>query len=231
MSDDYSCVEGYVPDADLYLGCGMPTEYAALNEGDYVLDLGSGAGNDVFIARRSVGERGKVIGLDMTQEMIDKARQNCDKLGYNNVEFRLGEIEKMPVGGNIIDVVISNCVLNLVPNKQKAFCEIFRVLKPGGHFCISDIVLKGELPAGLQPAAEMYAGCVTGAIQMEDYLSIIEKTGFTNIKVYKEKSIVLPDDLLLNYMSDDELQNYRNSGAAIISITVYAEKSGNKSCC
>lgn len=226
MSDNYSHLKGYVPDADLGLGCGLPTEFAQIKPGDTVLDLGSGAGNDCFIARAETGEKGKVIGLDFTPAMIHKARINAEKLGYNNVEFREGDIENMPVNDQSIDVIVSNCVLNLVPNKEKVFDEIKRVLRPGGHFSISDIVLLGELPEGLQEAAEMYAGCVSGAIQMEDYMALIEKAGFTHIKIQKQKPIFLPDNILLEYLSKEQLKTFVDSKVGILSITVYAEKPG-----
>jgi ubiquinone/menaquinone biosynthesis C-methylase UbiE len=230
MTDDYTRIEGYTPDADLGLGCGLPTEFARIRKGDTVIDLGSGAGNDCFIARHETGETGKVIGIDFTEAMINKARSNNDKLGYNNVEFRLGEIESMPVGGNMADVVVSNCVLNLVPDKQKAFSEIHRVLKPGGHFSISDVVLVGDLPAELIKDAEMYAGCVAGALPKSKYLSVIHDTGFVNITVQKEKPIQVPNDILLRYMTQQRIDEYKNSGKGIFSITVYAEKA-NVSCC
>jgi SAM-dependent methyltransferase len=224
MADDYTKLEGYNADADLALGCGIPTQYAKIKEGDTVIDLGSGAGNDVFVARRYVGEKGKVIGIDFTEAMIEKARANVDKLGFNNIEFRFGDIEKMPVIANKADVVLSNCVLNLVPNKRNVFSEIFRVLKPKGHFSISDIVLEGKLPENLQKAAEMYAGCVSGAIQKDDYINIIHQTGFVNISVLKEKRIIIPDDILLQYLNEAELAELKNSNLGIYSITVYAEK-------
>lgn len=224
MGDEYSNLEGHYQDADLGLGCGIPTNYAQIKKGDTVLDLGSGAGNDVFVARAIVGEEGKVIGLDMTKEMIQKAQINSIMQGYANVEFILGEIEEMPVEDNLIDVVVSNCVLNLVPNKQKAFSEIYRVLKPGGHFCVSDIVLEGTLPEKIQNAVEMYAGCISGASQKKDYLSIIEKLGFKNIELKKEKNYNIPEDIMLKYLSKEELDNFNNSGTKIISITVFAEK-------
>ena len=224
MADDYSTLEGYNPDADLGLGCGLPTAFAKISEGNVVIDLGSGAGNDAFVARAVTGEKGKVIGIDFTEKMIEKARINADKLGFNNVEFRLGDIEKMPVAANTADVIVSNCVLNLVPNKANVFREIFRVLKPGGHFSISDIVLEGILPDKLQQAAEMYAGCVSGAIQKEEYLDHIKTSGFKNITVQKQKSIILPDDILLNYFSQEDINAFRNSNVGIYSITVYAEK-------
>jgi arsenite methyltransferase len=225
MADDYTRLEGYNPDADLGLGCGLPTEFAKIKKGDTVIDLGSGAGNDCFIARALTGENGKVIGIDFTERMVEKARTNAEKLGFNNVEFRFGDIEKMPVSANVADVVVSNCVLNLVPNKFNVLKEVYRVLKPGGHFSISDIVLEGELPAKLREAAEMYAGCVSGAIQKNVYLELIQATGFKNVTIQKEKSILLPDDILSNYFSAEEIQSFRNSDAGIYSITVYAEKS------
>ena len=175
MADDYTKLEGYNPDADLGLGCGVPTQYAQIKDGDTIIDLGSGAGNDAFIVRRIAGDKGKIIGIDFSEAMITRARNNVEKLGFNNIEFRQGDIENMPVSANKADVIISNCVLNLVPNKENVFKEIFRVLKPKGHFSISDIVLVGELPAKLKQAAEMYAGCVSGAIQKNEYLAIIKK--------------------------------------------------------
>jgi arsenite methyltransferase len=224
MSDSYEHLDGYNADADLGLGCGLPTEFALIQEGDTVLDLGSGAGNDCFVARAETGATGKVIGVDFTPEMIQRARMNADKLGYNNVEFREGDIENLPIGDASIDVIVSNCVLNLVPNKEKAFVEISRVLKPEGHFSVSDIVLIGDLPTGLQQSAELYAGCVSGAIQMNDYMQLIEKQGFTNVKIQKKKPILIPDHILLEHLSEAELQAFLLSDTGIFSITVYAEK-------
>lgn len=224
MAEDYDTLQGYVADADLGLGCGLPTQFAGINKGDTVIDLGSGAGNDCFVARHECGPEGKVIGIDFTEAMIDKARSNAEKLGYNNVEFRMGDIERMPVTANVADVVVSNCVLNLVPDKEKVFSEIFRVLKAGGHFSISDIVLNGNLPDKLRSAAEMYAGCVSGAIQKEDYLGYITKAGFNNVRIQKEKAIVIPEEILKDYLSEAELLAFREKGDAIFSITVYAEK-------
>src|SRR5258706_7507570 len=193
MSDDYKTLEGYNPDADLGLGCGLPTEFAKIKEGDTVIDLGSGAGNDAFVARKHTGEKGKVIGVDFTEAMIARARENAEKLGLNNVEFRQGDIEDLPVASNVADVIVSNCVLILVPNKHKVFSEIYRALKPGGHFSISDIVLEGDLPAKWKEVAELYAGCVSGAIQKKEYLSIIEEAGFINSILQKDKTITIPD--------------------------------------
>ena len=233
FSEDYSKLKGYSEDADLSLGCGIPTEFAQIKEGDTVLDLGSGAGNDCFIARELTGDKGKVIGLDFTETMINKARENTDKLGFNNVEFRQGDIESMPIGGSSIDVVVSNCVLNLVPDKKKAFGETFRVLKEGGHFSVSDVVLEGELPEGLKNDAEMYAGCVSGAIQKDEYLNIIHNTGFEGLSVQKEKSIILPDEILKKYLTTEEIQQYKDGEFGIFSITVYGKKPvcGPGCCC
>lgn len=224
MSDDYTNLKGYNPDADLGLGCGLPTQFAKIKPGDTVIDLGSGAGNDCFVARAETGANGKVIGIDFTPAMIDKARANAEKLGFNNVEFRQGDIEHMPVTANTADVIVSNCVLNLVPNKDGVFKEMFRVLKAGGHFSISDVVLVGALPDALRKDAEMYAGCVAGAIQKEVYLELIAQNGFTNITVQKEKVIVIPDDILSNYLNAEQLASFKNETTGIFSITVYAQK-------
>jgi arsenite methyltransferase len=226
FSEDYSKLKGYNPDADLGLGCGLPTEFALIKENDTVIDLGSGAGNDAFIARAIAGEKGKVIGIDFTEEMIEKARANNDKLGFNNVEFRLGDIEKMPVTANKADVIISNCVLNLVPDKAKAFGEIFRVLKPGGHFSVSDIVTTGELPDVVKSVAELYAGCVAGAIKKEDYIKIIEDTGFVNLRIQKERVISIPDEIMLKFISQKDLDSLKANGINLVSINVYADKPG-----
>ncbi len=224
MSDDYTEMEGYDPGADLGLGCGLPTQFARIQKGDLVIDLGSGAGNDCFIARAEVGEKGKVIGIDFTPAMVEKARANAERVGFNNVEFRQGDIEKMPVTSEIADVVVSNCVLNLVPNKDEVFKEIFRVLKPGGHFSISDVVLVGDLPESLRKEAELYAGCVSGAIQKEVYLELIQTNGFTGIQIQKEKPIHIPDDILKNYLTPRDLASFRAGNTGIFSITVYGEK-------
>jgi arsenite methyltransferase len=229
FAESYSQLKGYDPAADLGLGCGLPTEFAQIKEGDTVIDLGSGAGNDCFIARAITGGSGKVIGIDMTEAMVEKARANAEKLGFNNVEFRLGDIEKMPVTADRADVVVSNCVMNLVPDKRKAFSEVFRVLKPGGHFSISDVVLEGQLPGAVDKAAEMYAGCIAGAVQKEEYLEIIKSSGFVNVSVQKEKVINVPDDILAEYLSAEEIAAYRKGGAGIYSVTVYAEKPSK--CC
>jgi arsenite methyltransferase len=224
MQDEYDNQKGYVPEADLKLGCGMPTEYAGIKEGDTVVDLGSGAGNDVFVARALVGEKGSVIGVDFTPEMIAKAERNKTKLGYNNVEFRLGEIESIPLKENTANVVVSNCVLNLVPNKEKAFREMFRIIKIGGHFCVSDIVILGNLPAELQKSAEMYAGCVAGAIQEDAYINLLKEVGFVNVEIKKTKTINLPDEVLAQYLTSNQIQDFRSSKVGIFSITVVGYK-------
>lgn len=232
MTDDYAGVDGYNPDADLGLGCGLPTQFARIKPGDVVIDLGSGAGNDAFVARHETGETGKVIGIDFTPAMIERARTNAEKLGFHNVEFRQGDIEQMPVSANMADVIVSNCVLNLVPNKDAVIKEIFRVLKPGGHFSISDIVLEGQLPEAIRTAAEMYAGCVSGAIQKQVYMELIEQNAFVNVVVQKDKAIIVPDDILSNYLSAEEIDTFKMSGVGIRSITVYAEKPfAAKDCC
>lgn len=226
FSESYDKMDGYIPDADLGLGCGIPTEFAGIKKGDTVVDLGSGAGNDCFVARALTGSTGKVIGIDMTEPMISKARENVKKRGYDNVEFRLGDIEDMPLESDSTDVVISNCVLNLVPDKNKAFAEIFRILKPGGRLSVSDVVLRGELPDEIRNAAEMYAGCVSGAIEIQKYLNLMAAAGLVNIIVQKEKMISIPDETLLNYLDTKGLYEFKKSGSGIYSITVYAEKLG-----
>ncbi len=231
MSDDYTTLEGYNADADLGLGCGLPTQFARIKKGDVVVDLGSGAGNDCFIARHETGETGKVIGVDFTPAMVDKARANTEVRGFNNVEFRQGDIEHMPISANVADVIVSNCVLNLVPNKNGVFQEIYRVLKPGGHFSISDVVLVGALPDGLRKDAEMYAGCVAGAIQKQVYLELIHANGFENVTIQKEKAIVIPDDILKNYLSQNEIHSFKTGDTGIFSITVFAQKPINQNKC
>lgn len=224
IGDEYKNIEGHVSDADLGLGCGIPTQYAGIKPGDSVLDLGSGAGNDCFVARAIVGETGKVTGLDFTGAMVERAIENNKKLGFTNVEFVQGDIEEMPLPDNQFDVIVSNCVLNLVPDKNKAFAQMMRVLKPGGHFCVSDVVIKGNLPEKLQKDAEMYAGCVSGAIEMNEYLEIIRKQGFNNTTIHKEKEIAIPAEVLSNYLSADEIKAFRNGETGIFSITVSAFK-------
>ncbi len=224
MAEDYTKLQGYVPDADLALGCGLPTQFAQIKPGDTVVDLGSGAGNDCFVARSVAGDTGRVIGIDMTGEMIARARENAAKLGYANVEFRLGDIEKMPIEDNVADVVVSNCVMNLVPDKKRAFAETFRIIKPGGHFSISDIVLQGELPEAVRNEAALYAGCISGAVQKDAYLRTIGGAGFVNITVQKERKVEIPNEILIRYLSLEELRELKRNQVGIISVTVYAEK-------
>jgi arsenite methyltransferase len=224
FSENYEKLEGYNPDADLGLGCGIPTQFAQIRKGDTVLDLGSGAGNDCFVARALAGKTGRILGLDFSDAMLEKARQNVGKLGFTNVEFIRGDIESMPIPDNTVDVVVSNCVLNLVPDKKKAFSEIHRVLKKEGHFSVSDVVLNGALPKGLKDDAVMYAGCVSGAIQKEEYLTIIRDNKFRDVEVRKEKEIELPEEILRNYLSGEEIRMYRESGTGIFSVTVTGKK-------
>jgi SAM-dependent methyltransferase len=224
FNDDYSKLDGYVADADLNLGCGVPSKYAGMKAGDTVVDLGSGAGNDVFVSRALVGESGKVIGVDFSLEMVGKAFKNKAKLGFENVDFKHGEIEKLPLDENVADVVISNCVMNLVPNKEKAFSEVMRILKHGGHFCISDIVIIGELPDELRNSAAAYAGCVAGAMQKEEYLAVIKSQGFKNVEIKTTKVIELPDELLKEYLSSEMIDEFKKGDFGIVSITVVGEK-------
>lgn len=224
FSEGYDQLTGYVPDADLGLGCGLPTETAGIKKGDTVLDLGSGAGNDIFVARAETGSEGRLIGLDMAPEMVAKAEANARKLGHENVEFILGEIEDIPLAEGVVDVVVSNCVLNLVPDKAAAFSEVYRVLKPGGHFSIADIVLEGVLPQALVQAAIAYVGCVAGAQQKEEYLQTIDGAGFSNVKVLKSREIVLPVPLLESILGEEETKEFLESGVRVLSVTVWGEK-------
>jgi arsenite methyltransferase len=224
VGNAYEGVAGRLAEADLNLGCGVPTQQAALKRGETVLDLGSGAGNDVFIARHEVGAEGRVIGVDMTPDMIARARANAQKLGFDNVDFRLGEIEHLPVESGSIDVIISNCVLNLLPNKAPAFIEMLRVLRPGGRFCVSDIVATGPLPEGVREAAGLYVGCVAGAIPETEYLALIKAAGFKGAHTAKEQPIALPDESLSPHMSGEEITAFRGSGVQLKSVTVLASK-------
>ena len=224
MAEDYKTLPGYVPDADLALGCGLPTEFAQIKPGNTIVDLGSGAGNDCFIARSIVGETGRVIGIDMTVPMIEKARANAAKLGFTNVDFRLGDIETMPIDNDTADVVVSNCVMNLVPDKLNAFAETYRISMPGGHFSISDIVLQGELTDELRKEASLYAGCISGAVQKQEYLRVIRESGFTNITVQKERTIDIPNEVLARVLTLEQLREFKKTRVGIFSITVYAEK-------
>lgn len=236
LSQDLSKKIGYtdkelkaVPEgSNLGLGCGNPTALASLKEGENVLDLGSGAGFDSFLAAQKVGEKGKVIGVDMTPEMIDKARKNAHKGNYENVEFRLGEIENLPVADNSVDVVISNCVINLSPDKAKVFKEAFRVLKPGGRLLISDIVLLKTLPESIKNNIEAYVGCISGAIMKDEYLQSIEKAGFQNVNIADEKTFHMEDivrDPAVNAIIKDSkipIEELNESMISLASITVNA---------
>jgi len=224
VKDEYKNLDGYMPDADLGLGCGIPTEYARLKKGDTVVDLGSGAGNDCFVARAAVGEEGLVIGLDMSEPMVHKARENAIIQGYNNVEFHVCEIEQMILEDNTADVVISNCVLNLVPAKRKVLSEIYRILRPGGHFSISDIVLNNPLPGSLKTQAELYVGCIAGASLKKEYMAYIEESGFKNIEVLVEKEIPLQEEWLKEFLSESEIKQLHEANPGIRTITIYAEK-------
>jgi arsenite methyltransferase len=224
IGDTYRSVEGYLAEADLGLGCGLPTEHAGIEPGDTVLDLGAGAGVDVFVARRLVGEKGQVYGVDMTPDMVTKARGNAEKLGYQNVEFRLGEIEHLPFEHESIDVVISNCVLNLVPDKARAFAEMYRVLRPGAHFCVSDIVASAPLPNGIRTAAALYIGCVAGAEPEANYIATIGSAGFRDIRIAKSRRIDLPEDVLAGVLAGDEIAAAHNADLHIKSVTVVGVK-------
>ncbi len=224
FAENYQGLDGYVPEADLGLGCGIPTEYAGIEEGQTVVDLGSGAGNDVFVVRAIVGETGRAIGLDMVPDMVDKAKANAAKLDYDNVEFHLGEIEEMPLDDNIADVLVSNCVLNLVPDKKRAFSEIHRVLKPGGHFCVSDIVLEGELPGELAEAAIAYTGCVAGAQKKDEYMATITAAGFNEAAIRSTREVHLPDQLLVDVLGAETAAGLKDTGFGIYSITVVGYK-------
>jgi len=226
MSEDYSHLKGYEPDADLGVGCGLPTQYARIQKGDTVVDLGSGAGNDCFIAREETGETGKVIGIEFASQMLIKARANATKRGFTNIEFLEGDIENMPLPDKTADVVVSNCVLNLLPRKDKIFKEIYRVLKPNGHFCISDVVLSGFFPKEFTDNAAMYAGCIASAIQRDEYLGEIEKAGFSEIKVERTKTVEIPDDVLRENLDEATIQKYKAGNVGIYSITVTGKRGG-----
>lgn len=203
---------GQVPSgANLGLGCGNPTGLASLKKGETVLDLGAGAGVDAFLAAKKVGPTGRVIGVDMTREMVEKARANSEKGGYSNVEFRLGEIEHLPVSDNSVDVIISNCVINLSPDKQQVYNDAFRVLRPGGRLIISDIVTKGELPVAVRDDPDSWSACIAGALQKDEYLDIIRKAGFSGIRLLSEK-----------VMSWEELNE--DIEGEVISLTIEAYK-------
>ena len=216
--------------ANLGLGCGNPVALASLIEGEVVLDLGSGAGFDCFLAARRVGEKGKIIGVDMTPEMLEKARENAGKSGYKNVEFRLGEIENLPVADGCVDTIISNCVINLSPDKERVFHEAFRVLKPGGRLMVSDIVLLEELPAAVQKSVAAYISCLAGASRKEKYLDAIKNAGFAEVRVVDETSFgteFISDDPTLKAVMENEKiskSDFGKVGKAVRSIKVSAVK-------
>ncbi len=218
IGDAYDEVEGPVDDADLSLGCGIPTDHAALEPGQTVVDLGSGAGLDAFVARRIVGESGLVIGVDFVSEMVEKARANAQKLGVDNVRFVEGDIEELPLDAGAADVVLSNCVFNLVPDKVRAFAEASRILRPGGHFCVSDIVADGALPDAVRRSAELYAGCVAGAMEESEYLDLIDATGFVEVEVPERHRIELPSEILPDTLSDADRKAVSEGG--LWSVTV-----------
>lgn len=218
---------GSVPEgSNMGLGCGNPVALASLKEGEVVLDLGSGGGFDCFLAANRVGANGKVIGVDMTPEMIDKARNNARKSKYKNVEFRLGEIENLPVGDNIADIVISNCVINLSADKERVFKEAFRVLKPGGRIMVSDIVLLKRLPKIIEKNAKAYVGCVSGAMMKDEYLNLITRSGFQNVKVIGEShfsvEIIADDETAKTFVKESHMsaQRKKSLSDSILSVNV-----------
>jgi len=216
--------------SNLGLGCGNPVALASLKKGEVVLDLGSGAGFDCFLAADKVGPTGKVIGVDMTPEMLEKARENAQKSDFTNIEFRLGEIENLPVADRTIDIIISNCVINLSPDKDSVFSEAFRVLKPGGRVMVSDIVLTRELPELIRNNVSAYVGCISGAIIKEDYLDAIKKAGFKDIKILDETNFpinyIVSDNTAVIIKNDLDLDREEISDLeeSILSIKVYAQK-------
>lgn len=223
ISEDYSPLKGYNKEADLGLGCGLPTEFAKIKEGDVVVDLGCGAGNDCFIARNETGEQGLVIGLDFVDEMLELAKANALKLGYNNVKFIKGDIENIPIESNLVDVVVSNCVLNLVPNKTKAYSEMHRILKTGAHFSISDIVTDGQIDPLMQKELEAYVGCDAGAINVTKYLKIVQDAGFEEISIQKKKALKFPKEILEKYLNESYICDV-NTNMGVYSITLYGVK-------
>ena len=216
--------------ANLGLGCGNPVALAALREGETVLDLGSGAGFDCFLAAHKVGKKGRVIGIDMTPEMIEKARENAEKGNYENVEFRLGEIENIPIEAQSVDVIISNCVINLSPEKEKVFKEAFRVLKPWGRVMISDIVLLEDLPESIKNSVLAYTGCVAGALIREEYIQIIRDAGFQKVEVLGEASFPLglgPEDPTMKAIVNEsgiQADQILNMAQSVVSIKICGYK-------
>lgn len=216
-------------EANMGLGCGNPVALASLKEGEVVVDLGSGAGIDVFLAAKRVGDKGKVIGIDMTEEMLKKANENAKKGGFKNVEFKLGEIERIPLGDNIADCVISNCVINLSEDKQRVFNETFRILKPGGRLMVSDMVLAFDLPEKVLKSAELYAGCIAGALKKDDYIGKIKQAGFRDIDIVKEDAVRISDyigsdKVISDIAKDMSVEEIASIDKAVISIKISAQR-------
>lgn len=224
LSEDYTDMAGYHPFADLGLGCGMPVEYARINPGNTVVDLGSGAGNDCFVVREIIGDQGKVIGVDLTDRMVEKARKNAELEGYNNVEFRQGDMEKLPLSDKSAHVIMSNCSLNLVPDKRQAMQETYRALKHHGQFCLSDIFCKGDLPKGLKVDADMYLGCMAGTLSLDDGIKMLGECGFEEITIHSIRKIELPDAMLHYYLPPEEAKDFREGDPGMYAVTLSAEK-------
>ena len=223
-SEAYESTKGYVEEADLGIGCGLPVQHAGIKKGDTVIDLGSGAGNDCFVAREVAGVEGRVIGIDFAHNMITRARANAQRRGLTNVDFIEADIEQIPMQDETAEVVISNCVLNLIPNKKRVFNEIYRLLKPNGHFCVSDIVVNGHFPEAFINEASLYAGCIATAIQEDDYLRYIEGAEFKNIRIVRRKRVDIPKEAIDTHLNKEQIEKLCNGEIGIYSITVMGEK-------
>ncbi len=221
---DSNALPGYFPSADLGLGAGMPTMHAEIKEGDIVVDLGSGAGIDSFLAREITGPAGKVIGFDMTEKMIEKARRNADMAGYNNVEFRLGDVENLPLNEKSAHVVIGNGLLGLTPDKENALKEVYRVLKHHGQLCFSEFMIRGNMPKGLKMDADLYMGCMAGSLSVEDYVAMLEKAGFEEITIKDEQKIELPAAMIHYYLPPEEAIYFTEGSSGIYAVTITADK-------
>jgi len=221
---DYSKQDGYEPELDLKIGCGIPTASANIKQGDTVLDLGCGIGNDSFLALKKVGPTGKVIGIDIAPGMVELARKHAARLGFANIDYREGDLESLPVDSNSIDVVISNCTINMVPEKAKVFSEIFRVLKPGGHCSISDIVLRAPLPDDLKKVPEFYSGCVAGTELKDSYLEYIRLAGFEAVQISLEKNLIVPIEHLIKYLPETVAKSLAAQSAPLVSVNILADK-------
>jgi arsenite methyltransferase len=228
MSESYAGKEGYVAEADLGLGCGIPDEFADLQPGQTVLDLGSGAGNDAFVARSAVGETGRVIGVDMTSDMLARARANAAARGFNNVEFRLGEIEHLPVDSNTVDRILSNCVLNLVPDKDAAHREMFRVLKAGGRFSVSDIAMEGDVSPEIRQAASLYVGCISGAVSREAMTTSLQAAGFADVAMPKVVVYPLDRQMIKDFLPAGADADKLLAGVQVYKVTVTGVKPGSR---